>query len=282
MRRQLRSLYALMITCGFVSTAPAVDIFVLTNNAQNDGSANTNFGRIDSDTGSYSSIASLTGDIWNLAWNSTTDEFYATAAVGSANSNLRTLTQTGTLSSSIGSIGRSIFGMAYRESDSTLYAYDYNSDFTGFIDTANGAWNTLNSSPGFSAGLPAGGKYSIMNDTLYFAGWSGAGRFGTMGYTASSTFQQVAQDLSFTYMALANDGTTMYGVYGNGSSGQQRLYTIDVATGARTAGPLITGAGLGTYFHGAAIVPEPSTWALGGIASVAMAWLTKRRSKRSV
>lgn len=171
--------------------------------------------------------------------------------------------------------------MAYRTADSTLYAYDYNADDTGIINTANGAWTVLNPNPGVFSNVPMGGRYSIMNDIMYFAGDFATDSIGTMGYTASSTFQSIAANGIYANMVLANDGTTMYGLFGNGTAGQQRLYTIDVATGALTAGPLITGAGLGTYFHGAAIIPEPSTYALGAIASVTMAWLARRRTRRT-
>ena len=121
-----------------------------------------------------------------------------------------------------------------------------------------------------------------MNDTMYFAGDFNTDGIGTMGYTATSTYQQITTDAVYANMVLANDGTTMYGLSGNGTAGQQRLYTINVGTGVATAGPLITGTGLGTYFHGAGIVPvpEPSTYALGVIATGVMAAVARRRKAR--
>jgi hypothetical protein len=282
MRHPLRSVLTLACLFGFGHAALAVDLYVLSNNTIALGSASTDFGRIDSKTGTYTSIASLSGDVWNLAWNPSAGNFFTTTNNIIFESNLSTLTTGGALSSPLGAIGQNIYGMAYRTADSTLYAYDFNFDDTGTINTANGAWTVLNTNLGIVSSIPPGGRYSIMNDIIYFAGSLSPARFGTMGYTASSTFQSIATNETYRNMVLANDGTTMYGVFGNGTAGQQQLYTIDVATGALTAGPLISGAGLGTFFHGAATtVPEPSTYALGAIASVTMAWLARRRNTRS-
>ncbi|MCY2932960.1 MAG: PEP-CTERM sorting domain-containing protein [Planctomycetota bacterium] len=169
--------------------------------------------------------------------------------------------------------------MAYRTTNSTLYGYDYNADATGTINSSNGAWTILNSSPGTSMSAPIGGRYSIMNDVMYFAGNGGGGPIGTMGYTNTSNYQVIALDMTYANIVLANDGTTMYGIFGGGTAGNQKLYTINTATGALTAGPTISGTGLGTYFHGAGIatVPEPSTYALAAIATGVMAAIARRR-----
>ena len=254
MRKHLATLLAAMASMIFAGAeARAENIYVLTNNVDDLDGTVTDFGRIDSVTGVYSSIASLTGAIGNLTWNPTAGNFFATAA---NTATLRTLSTTGTLSNSIGNIGHTVYGMAYRTADSTIYAYSY-SDQTGTIDSSNGSWTTLNGSPGLSTNRLVGGRYSIMNDAIYMAATgSGVGRFGTMGYTASSTFQEITTNSLYVNMVLANDGTTMYGIYGNPTAGLQQLYTIDVNTGVATAGAFITGTGLGTFFHGAAIVPE--------------------------
>ncbi len=271
----------LLVLLAGSASVPAVDLYVLTNNATNSDTS-TDFGRVDSATGAYTSIASLTGDVWNLAWNPNAGNFFATEGA-SPTSTLRTLTSTGTLSSSLGTIGRTVYGMAYRTTNSTLYGYDYDADDTGTINSANGAWTILNGSPGTSTGAPVGGRYSIMNDVMYFAQSSnspGQG-IGTMGYTNSSTYQPIVPNATYANIVLANDGTTMYGIFGNGTAGQQKLYTINTATGALTAGPTISGTGLGTRFHGAGIVPvpvpEPSTYALAAIATGVMAAIARRR-----
>ena len=253
----------LLVLLAGSASVPAVDLYVLSNGNTAGGATATDFGRVDSATGAYTSIASLTGDVWNLAWNPNAGNFFATEGANSAT--LRTLTSTGTLSSSLGTIGKSVYGMAYRTTNSTLYGYDYNADATGTINSSNGAWTILNSSPGTSMSAPIGGRYSIMNDVMYFAGNGGGGPIGTMGYTNTSNYQVIALDMTYANIVLANDGTTMYGIFGDGTAGQQKLYTIDTATGALTAGPTISGTGLGTRFHGAGIVPvpvpEPSTYA---------------------
>jgi len=242
MRVTLRSLLTL-IALGCVSPMThAADIYVLTNNEIIVGSTNTNFGRIDTTNGAYTQIATLTGDVWNLAWNPAAGNFFVTEGTGTA-ATLRTLTPTGTLSASLGTIGKSVYGMAYRTSDSTLYAFDFVTDDTGTINTANGAWTILNINPGATSGAPIGGRYSIMNDTMYFAGNFLTDGIGTMGYSSISTYQQIAANAVYANMVLANDGTTMYGVFGDGNASQQRLYTINVGTGAATAGAFITGTG---------------------------------------
>ncbi len=121
-----------------------------------------------------------------------------------------------------------------------------------------------------------------MNDVIYFAGNFQTDGIGTMGYMNTSTYQQIAANTTYAKIVLANDGTTMFGIFGDGTAGQQKLYTINTATGALTAGPTISGTGLGTFFHGAGIVPvpEPSTYALGTIATGVMATIARRRKAR--
>ena len=210
-------------------------------------------------------------------------QFFVTEGLG-ASTTLRTLTTTGTLSASLGTIGKTIFGMAYRTNNSTLYAYDYGADATGTLNTSTGAWTTLNSAAGTSANTPFGGKYTIMNDTMYIAGDLMPSGIGTMGHTATSTYSQIAADNTYTFMVLANDGTTLYGLFADGTAGNEKLYTINTSTGALTAGRTISGTGLRTYFHGAAVVPapvpEPSTYALAAIATDVMAAIARRRKAR--
>jgi hypothetical protein len=263
------------------ASLPAVDLYVLSNDNFTGNASATDFGRVDSATGAYTSIASLTGNIWNLAWNPNAGNFFATAGSNSS-TNLRTLTTTGTLSYPLGTIGNGVYGMAYRTTNSTLYGYDYNADATGTINSSNGAWTQLNGSPGTSANTPLGGRYSIMNDVMYFAGNLSTDGIGTMGYTNTSTYQQIAANSTYANIVLANDGTTMYGIFGDGIAGNQKLYTINTATGAMTDGPMISGTGIGTRFHGAGIVPvpEPSTYALCAIATGVMAAIARRRKAR--
>jgi hypothetical protein len=272
--------------------ASAVDIYVLSNDDNGVYSSNTSFGKIDSTTGAFSQIGFLPPDTMNITWNPYAGGYFFVTQDAGGSTNLRQLDPGGGLSVPIGSpIGFTMYGMAYRTSDSTLYGYEYNSDSTGTISPTNGGFTVLGQGI-INSSYSVGGRYSIMNDTMYFAfndSLNGAD-FGTIGYSASSTLQTITSNALYQYMVLANDGTTMYGIAGNSTPGQQRLYTIDVATGALTSGPLITGTafdpatglGLGTYFHGAGIVPvpEPSTYALAAIATGVMAAIARRRKAR--
>ena len=169
--------------------------------------------------------------------------------------------------------------MALRPSNSTLYGYSYDSDTTGTINTANGSWSSL-SNAGVSSYSSLSGRLTILNDTMYMDGYFIPSQIGTIGYTASSTFQSLTSGNEYYYINLANDGTTLYGVYGD-QNNDKKLYTINPGTGALTAGPTISGAGLGMYFHGASVaiasVPEPSTYALAAIATGVMAAIARRR-----
>jgi len=90
MRVSLRSLLAL-VALGIVSPmAGAADIYVLANNNSMYGEANTGFGKIDSTSGAYTQIASLPGDVWNLAWNPAAGNFFVTEGGSPAASSLRT------------------------------------------------------------------------------------------------------------------------------------------------------------------------------------------------
>lgn len=284
MRLPLRMFMAALAILFSVAGAKATDIYVLTDNNDYASGSGTNFGKVDSTTGVYTLINFTPQTLNNLTWNPVAGNFFVTEALGTA-TKLRTLSTGGILSASLGTIGTDIYGMAYRTSDSTLYAYDFTADATGTLNKSTGAWTTLNSSSGTNAYSPIGGRYTIMNDTMYLAvNFSSGGGIGTMGYTSTSSYNQIAQNANYAKMVLANNGTTLYGLYSDGTAGNQKLYTINPGTGALTAGPTISGTGLNTYFHGAAVmttpVPEPSTYALAAMASGVMAAVSRRRKAR--
>ena len=267
---------------------PAGIIYVDTNSNDVLNSA-TNFGKIDTSTGAYTNIANFNEALGSLAYNPAAGNFYVTEGAGSSTT-LRTLTDTGSLSSSIGTIGKVIYGMAYRSSDSTLYAYDYREDATGKINPSTGAWTTLNASPGTNTAPPVGGRFALLNGSLYGAiNNFDTGKFGTYGFDAVTDFAQIGSNNSlFNTMVLATDGTTLYGLYGDGTAGNQKLYTINPSTGALTAGASISGTGLGTYFYGAAFgssepppppLPEPPSLVLA-LTGLSAMWATRRRKHR--
>lgn len=263
-------------------------IYVDTNTSDALSSA-TNFGKIDTSTGAYTNIADFSQALGSLAYNPAAGNFYVTEGLRPT-ATLRSLTDTGLLSSSIGTIGNTIYGMAYRSSDSTLYAYDYFSNATGKINPSTGFWTTLNASPGSSTSAPAGGRLALLNGSLYGSIYnSSVGQFGTYGLDALTNFAQIGSNNSlFSNMVLATDGTTLYGLYADGTAGNQELYTINPSTGALTAGASISGTGLGTIFHGAAFgssepppppLPEPPSLMLA-LTGLSAMWVARRRKHR--
>jgi len=279
MRLHIRNFLAFLAFAFTGSIAAAADIYVLENGSGNLNGTPTNFGRIDTSTGVYTQIQSLNFVLGNLAWNQAAGNFYVTEGAGTA-ATLRTLSTTGTLSASLGTIGKTIYGMAFRNTDSTLYGVEYTINMnTGSINPANGTWTDLNTSIGISnPNPPAGGRSTIMNDVWYVGGnYSPALGIGTFAYTPGATYQQIGANSFFNFMSITNDGTTMYGLWGSSTS-NTKLYTIDTATGASTQIATITGT-TGGNFHGAAMitVPEPATWLLGGIATAAFGLLARRR-----
>lgn len=266
------------------SMASAADIYVLENNLAGLNGSNTRFGRIDTTTGVYTQIASLNFTLGNLAWNQAAGNFYVTEGAG-ASTTLRTIETDGTLSSSLGTIGKTIYGMAYRHSDNTIYGIAYIASMeSGAINPANGSWTTLNFSSGIgNPSPPVGGRSTIMNDVWYVGGnYSPEIGIGTFAYTAGASYQQIGSNPFFSMMSITNDGTTMYGLWGNGTT-NTKLYTINTATGASTQIATITGT-TGGNFHGAAMipVPEPSTYALGVIATAVIGLLARRRKAGTI
>jgi hypothetical protein len=109
--------------------------------------------------------------------------------------------------------------MAYRKPNSVIYAFDYIADAT--VNTANGAMTLLNANSGVGSLSPIGGRDSIMNDTTDFSAGDATGcRIGTMGYTASSTYQQIKINALYANMVQDNDSTTMYDIFGGGNDCQ--------------------------------------------------------------
>jgi hypothetical protein len=262
-------------------------IYVNTNNVYGLNSA-TNFGKIDTTTGAYTNIANFSQALGSLAFNPAAGNFYVTEG-NSTLATLRTLTDTGSLSSSTGTIGKTIYGMAYRTSDSTLYAYDFDADATGKINPSTGAWTTLKTSAGPTVNVPLGGRLALLNGSLYGAinNQGISGKFGTYGFDALTGFAQIGSNNNlFINMVLATDGTTLYGLYADGTAGNQKLYTINPSTGELTAGASISGSGLGTIFHGAAMettqpppLPEPPSLVLA-LTGLSAMWVARRRKHR--
>ena len=284
-RRVLGALsLAVAALLGMSPGVQAGQIYVLSANSSASTSP-TNFGSVDTTTGVYTQIAANVGTgniVRNLAWSPTLQQFLTTVKSGSA-SELRTIGTDGVLSASLGVVGLTIYGMGYQDSSSKLFAYDYDNDKYGSINPSNGAWTQLTASPGLSTSSPAGGRLAFHSGSLYISANASGGVFGTFGTTAGSTFSKIgSSNTDYQFLNLASDGTTLYGLYSDGFVDKQQLYTIDPATGALTAGPSITGAGLGKYIFGAAVVPaaavpEPATLASAALGALVALRIARRR-----
>jgi len=272
------------------SASTAGTIFVLSGSGF--APSNPSFGSIDGNTGAYTGIvSSLPSELLrNLAWNASISAFYTID--GDADTPpiaLSTIDTSGSITP-IGSLAsnRIVSGMAYRQSDSTIYAYDKDGSDYGAINSVLGTWSNIQTS---GTGIPdfgnSGGRFAILNDILYLTGESGGnGKFGSIGYTSTSTFAQIGPDNPlFINMILASDGTSLFGIYGDGTDGNQALYSINPNSGITSFISTISGVGLGSRFYGADFqssdqaVPEPSLCIIS-VVSLACAGFAKRRQIR--
>ena len=252
----------------------------------------TQFGKIDSTTGVFTQIAADVSNgflIGNPTWNPTANAFYVTSQ-NEGTVTLNTLDTSGTLSGSIGTLAANgVFGMAYNMADSSLYAYEstgvgITSAFSYAIINPATAGSTVLTTLPKDFGAPETGIFAIHQDTLYSSQTrlSGAGQFGSYGFTAGSNYQQIGSDNSnFANMSLASDGSTLFGVHDDGSS--FKLFTINPATGALDAGIDITGMSSGSKLLGvgAISVPEPGTCMLALIGAAMLAAKARLRRRRA-
>jgi len=273
------------------SVANAGVLYVLSGSGS--GPNFPSFGKVDVSTGLYTEVQGQIANqyVSNLSWNPSLSAFYTIDGDADEPPVLLSIIDTsGTISSSASPMGsRTIVGMAYRQSDSTIYAYDSDGNDYGKIDPGTGAWSNLLT---FGHGIPSsgnfGGRFAILNDTLYLTGVSGTnGVFGTIGFTSSSTFTQMGgtSDL-FKRMVLASDGTNLFGIFGDGTDGNQALYSIDPVSGTPSYITAITGSGLGTRFYGAAFqpsnqpVPEPSMSVISLFGMACVGFARRIKAKR--
>jgi hypothetical protein len=254
----------------------------------------TQFGKIDSTTGVFTQITADVSNgflIGNPTWNPTANAFYVTSEnVDTGTVTLNTLDTSGTLSGSIGTLAANgVLGMAYNMADSSLYAYEStrvgitNALSYAIINPATAGSTVLTTLP-TDLGAPETGIFAIHQGTLYSSQTrlSGAGQFGSYGFTAGSNYQQIGSDNSnFANMSLASDGSTLFGVHDDGSS--FKLFTINPATGALSAGINITGMSSASTLLGvgAISVPEPGTCMLALIGAAMLAAKARLRRRRA-
>jgi hypothetical protein len=288
---KLLGILTMLIVAINASVSTAGTIFVL--NGSSFAPSNPSFGSIDVSTGAYTEIVSALPKEFmrNLVWNSSISAFYTIDGDADAQPVVLSKIDTSGSITPIGSLNssRTVTGMAYRQSDSTIYGYDKDGSDYGTINPVSGAWSNLRTA---GHGIPdfgnTGGRFAIHNETLYLTGESGTdGVFGTIGYTASSAFTQIGGTSNvFINMVLASDGTNLFGIFGDGTAGNQTLYSIDPATGTPSHISAITGSGLGSHFYGAAFqpnsqpVPEPSMGVISLFGMACVGFARRIKAKR--
>lgn len=242
---------------------------------------NTTLGKIDLVTGTYSVVKSAISDTLkfaNLAPGAD-GSFYT----WSSDRRLHRLTTDGTATAISGTrqTSYSMYGLAYRASNDTLYGYDYSADTFGTVNPTTGVWSSGPNYPP-SSSTPSGGRFVALNDT-----WYGTWSDGTLKTFNWGTFapSNVATNALYTNIVLATDGTTLYGLQGAVGTDGAKLYSIDTGTGALTELRSLDGAP--NYFSGAgmsssAAVPEPGSLAilslLGCVGGVVQ-WRRRRAQK---
>jgi hypothetical protein len=238
------------------------------------GAANQ-FGTIDVSTRQYTQISANLGGVYSsLTWNPAIEAFYTALNDFS----LRTIKMDGTVSA-IGSMGGSMYGLAFNPATTVLYGQSYATDTFGTVNKTSGAYTPIDY-PGIYVSGPIGGRLSFHDGTLYGAAkQSGTsnGKFGTIN-PATGQFTQIgANSADYLSMILASDESTLYGIAG------QVLYTINSATGVATSLGAITGNNLPGSFLGADFipVPEPGQWAMMmGVTLLGVAGYALRQHRR--
>lgn len=281
MRLLLKSIIACIVVMStFSPTARSIDVFV--SLAAGDGS---HFGKIDLSTYNFTDIPSLiTGPYGSLAWSDSLSKFYMSQDQGNY---LTTIDTSGNYGAQItGGTGRVMLGIAYDNTNSTLYGTRNVSPITyGTINTSTSAYTSSGSTTLSVPGqAQTSGRLTLMNNTAYLSvGVSGSGGLYSSSIgTAAKTL--IGSNALYDDMTLASDGTTLYGLRSSTSSAIQ-IYSIDTSNAALTLLGT-SNLGAGRNLIGAAIptvpVPEPSTYALASIASGVMAAVARRRRAKPV
>lgn len=275
------------------------DLYVLTNDTSGLTGETTTLGQINTTTGAFSTMLS---DVGNGAGNLARfgNYLYFTTGIGISAKLKRFDLDTHTLDASFGPsiIGSDepFMGMTYGGGAlaNKFYAWKQNPERNelGTIDPLIGTWTSTNNDVGPDVtNPPTGGRLANHGGTIYAAIYNttilSEGQFGTVSSGSGFTqFSGPGIDDRYKYMNLASYTSSLYGLYGDGTIANHKLFTINTTDnpGALTQlNVTISGTGLGKYFHGAVFVPvpEPSTYALGMIAAGTAGWAMRRKKKRS-
>jgi hypothetical protein len=236
-----------LLSVTFTMTVQASNLYTV---GVNSAGTSYDFGKIDTTTGAYTAITLgfATQFIGNLTLQGN-NIFYAYDE-GTTTPGLRTIDTNGFLSPVIANPGLSLYGMVYRASNNTIYAYNFNKDEYGALAPGTGAWTPLTGSgTGFVASVGAtngSGRLAILNDVVYAAIYDkpttpDRGLFSSFGFSSQVLTTTGSGGAVFMDMALASDGAILYGITGNGVTGPGTLYTIDPVSGTVTGTKSLTG-----------------------------------------
>lgn len=269
---------ALMVLIAGSASLPAVDLYIT---GWNNGTQKNLFGKIDSTTGVYTELNSDVGggfnNIYGLAWNPGISQFNTL----STNGTLSTISSTGTVGSVIANGLTINAALAYNPTTSTMYDLGVSS---------GGALRTLDPSTGSESYIGSMGTdrlngATFVNGTLYATAIIG-NPYTVLNYIYGSinlstgNFLAISGSSDPLYQALrlAFDGTTLFGL----EAVTNTLYTVNPTTGAYSFLTNITGPPDVIYTLAVPLaVPEPSTYALVGIAMGVMATVARRQRKDS-
>lgn len=239
----------------------------------NYGTGRATFGKVDVDTGVYTQINGNLGTsseyFTGLTWNPNIDAFYSMQVSGQ----VKTITTTGVVGTTIANTGISNGRLAYDSATSQLYQLDRAN--LNQLDTSTGQLSLVGNMqvtpPGYGSLFGA----ALLNGTLYAtldAGYPDSGgpvsdyRFGTVDRN-TGRFTAISQaNSAFFSLSISSEGGVMYGVSLFGGN----IYTIDAATGAPTMLRTITGLDgvlVRSVFAMPSTVPAPGAAALIGLVA---------------
>jgi len=283
------SIVLIAIAVALCGRAMAATLYVLGQAAAgNNTNLATAFGSIDTVTGQYTTISGSvqgTTTVKNLALDPVTQTFYVSVGNG-GNPALRTLTTSGSLSSSFGNIGKDVVAMWYNAATGTLTSFSRNPQQLGTISTSTAGFSAGATLTGGTFGNFTGGRGAFLSSINYLVtpnATAANSAFGSIDFT-TGVFTPIATGTSFQTMVIASDGYALYGLVPV-TTGSSILYSINTTNGSLTkivdVKP-VSGI-LPIQYSGAsfAVVPEPSTIAMAVTGVAVLVGLRAGRRKKA-